>query len=192
LFGELISGERESYTVEKRFLRNDGSTCYCIVSGFCSRDPYGRAEKVYGFGIDITARTKAEEALKERDEDRKNMEERVLVNVKDLVEPYVEKLSTSSLQAQQKAYLDIIKTNLEDIVSPFIHDVYARNLPLTTTEIQVADLIKQNKSTKEIAAFLNLSPRTIESHRKRIRKKLGLQNKNINLQAYLSSLHRNG
>jgi DNA-binding CsgD family transcriptional regulator len=58
-------------------------------------------------------------------------------------------------------------------------------------EIRVADLIQQGSSSKEIAALLGLSLRTIESHRKNIRSRLGIANKNENLRAFLLSLETN-
>jgi DNA-binding CsgD family transcriptional regulator len=58
-------------------------------------------------------------------------------------------------------------------------------------EIRVADLIQQGSSSKEIAALLGLSIRTIESHRKNIRAKLGLANKKENLRGFLQSLETN-
>jgi DNA-binding NarL/FixJ family response regulator len=55
-------------------------------------------------------------------------------------------------------------------------------------EMQLVDLIKQGKLTKEIAHLLNLSKRTIDTHRQNIRKKLGLQNTDTNLRSFLLSL----
>ena len=71
--------------------------------------------------------------------------------------------------------------------------VFSRNLSdghigLTPTEIDVANLIRHGKTTKQIVALLNLSSRTIETHRKNIRKKLGLDNKKVNLSSYLKSM----
>jgi len=59
---------------------------------------------------------------------------------------------------------------------------------LTPTEIQVANLVKDGKTSQEIAEVMNLSRRTVESHRDGIRKKLDLRNRKANLRSYLLSI----
>jgi DNA-binding CsgD family transcriptional regulator len=59
---------------------------------------------------------------------------------------------------------------------------------LTSTEIQIADLIKHGRASKEIASLLNVSPKAISFHRGNIRRKLGLVNKKINLRSHLQLL----
>jgi DNA-binding NarL/FixJ family response regulator len=52
----------------------------------------------------------------------------------------------------------------------------------------VADLIKDGKQDKDITEILNISLDTVKAHRKNIRKKLGINNKRINLRTKLLSL----
>ena len=59
---------------------------------------------------------------------------------------------------------------------------------LTPGETQVANFIRQGKTTKQIADLIGTATSTIDFHRRNIRRKLGLANKEINLQAYLQSL----
>ena len=126
--------------------------------------------------------------LKRRDADKKELEEKVLLNVREMIEPYLNKLKKTKLDEMQKTYLGIIESNLNDIISPFVCGVSINLLNFTPTELQVAKLVKQGKITKEIASILNLSAKTIEFHRDNIRKKLGINNKKINLRTYLLSL----
>jgi two-component system, NarL family, nitrate/nitrite response regulator NarL len=49
-------------------------------------------------------------------------------------------------------------------------------IKLTPKEIQVIQLIEQNKTNVEIAVALQLSVRTIETHRKNIYRKLNCHN----------------
>ncbi|MBW1829909.1 MAG: helix-turn-helix transcriptional regulator, partial [Deltaproteobacteria bacterium] len=84
--------------------------------------------------------------------------------------------------------VSILESNLKDIVSPFARELTRNYLKFTPTEIQVANLVKQGKTTKEIADLMNVSGKTIESHRKNIRKKLGIKNKKENLQTHLLNI----
>lgn len=126
--------------------------------------------------------------LKRREEDKTELEEKVLYNLKDLVLPYIAKLEQSRLSENQKSFLSILKSNLDDIVSPFSRRLAASHLNLTPREIQVANLLKEDRITKEIAELLHMSESSVEFHRHNIRKKLGLVGKKINLRTYLQSL----
>jgi PAS domain S-box-containing protein len=158
------------------------------------------------YSRDVTDQRRAEEALqegkreleevnsalrfllKQREEDQGEFEERVMLNVKELVVPYVEKLKKHGLDSKQMAYLNILESNLNDVISPFAHTLSSQYSSLTPTEIQTAQLIKEGRTSKEIAELLNVSTRTIESHRQNIRVKMGLHTKKTNLRTYLLSM----
>lgn len=123
--------------------------------------------------------------LKERAKDKLSLEEKMLFNVKNIILPYIEKLNNSGLNAAQSAYLNVLESNLNDITSQFSYSLSGKYLNLTPSEIQIVNLIKQNKTTKEIAKLLNLSTSTIDSHRKNIRRKIGITNKKANLITHL-------
>lgn len=127
--------------------------------------------------------------LKRREEDRKELEEKMLFNVKELIEPYVGKMKNSRLDDSQKAYMEIIESNMNDIVSPLARWVSTQHHGLTYTELQITNLIKHGKASKDISNMLNLSLNTIQSYRKSIRRKLGIQNKRVNLRTYLTSVN---
>ncbi len=127
--------------------------------------------------------------LKHRDEDKAEVEERVLSNIQTLIIPFLEKLRNKGLDKKQQSYANILEANLKDIISPFSRRLSLKHLKLTPSEIQIANLIKQGRTSKEIADLLNLSERTIESHRKNIRKKTGIKNKKENLRTHLLNLY---
>ncbi|MBW2172232.1 MAG: PAS domain-containing protein, partial [Deltaproteobacteria bacterium] len=128
----------------------------------------GKVVQVAIYGRDITDQKRAEEALqegkkeleevnsalrfllKQRDEDQTGFEERIMLNVKELVVPYVAKLKKHGLDPKQIAYLNILESNLNDIISPFAHTLSQQYSSLTPTEIQTAQLIKEGRTSKEI------------------------------------------
>lgn len=126
--------------------------------------------------------------LKKREEDKTDMEDNVLTNVKGLVEPYIEKIKKTKLDDRQKTILNIIESNLNEIISPFMRKVSVKYFNLTPQEIRIANLITHGNSSKKIAEILTLSPRTVETHRKNIRRKIGLEGKKANLRSHLLSL----
>jgi DNA-binding CsgD family transcriptional regulator len=134
------------------------------------------------------ANTALKVLLRRREEDRKELEEKVLANTTELVGTYIAKLNNTMLNPRQKQYVEIIESSLNDIVSPFRHRLTSRYSGLTPKEIHVARLIRDGKTTKEMAQILEASASAIDFHRKNIRKKLDLTGKNTNLQSYLSSL----
>ena len=118
------------------------------------------------------------------------LEEKVLLNMKELVIPYIEKLINSrELDEKYRAYLHIIDSNLRDIISSFAHGLSSIQYNLTPMEIQIANLIKQGKTSKEIADLFNLSYFTVNAHRRSIRNKLAIKNKKTNLKSLLMSFH---
>jgi len=126
--------------------------------------------------------------LKQREEDKRELEEKILANVKEILLPYVEKLKRTKLDEHQLANLNVIETNLNDIISPFIRSLTSKYLDLTPREVQVATLVKEGKTTKEIAELLHSSTAAVDFHRNNIRIKLGLKNKKANLRTHLMSL----
>jgi len=132
--------------------------------------------------------TVLETLIAHREKEIGEIEEKIALNLRSLVIPYMEKLSRSQLNNSSRIFLDIALSNLNDIFSSYGSTLSSKKYRLTPRELEVADLIRQNKSNKEIAEILYLSVRSIESHRRWIRKKLGIRGKNINLRNYIRSI----
>ncbi len=126
--------------------------------------------------------------LQRREEDKALLEANVLSNLRELVFPYLDKLKSVRSRAEQQSYVQIIETNLNNIASPFMRTLTAHYADFTPTEIRIANLIREGRSTKEIAFLLHVSDRSVEFHRENIRRKVGLKNKKGNLRAFLLSL----
>lgn len=214
-----LQGEADRYEVEYRLRNKAGSWQWMLSRGqVVARDEQGRALRFIGTITDIT-RLKATEAelqrvkaeleqrvqertaelsesnvaltvlLKKREEDREKLAEQVLSNVTKLVEPFFDRLCECRLTEQQKVLVEILRTNIKELTSPFASNFSTKMIRLTPVEIQVANMVKQGKRSKEIAEILRLSPGTVNVHRKNIRKKLEISHQKTNLQTMLSIDH---
>ncbi len=128
--------------------------------------------------------------LKQREDDKKELGDVVLSNVRELIGPYLERLKKGRLAPVQKALVDILESNLESIISPFASSLSSRHFNLTPTELRVANLVKEGRTNKDIAELLLLSKNTILFHRHNIRTKLGLRNSKMNLRSHLLGLDK--
>jgi PAS domain S-box-containing protein len=108
-----------------------------------------------------------------------------------LVVPYLLDLSVTELDRNQQTFVDIISSNLTNVTSSFVKSLSNWKKKMSPTEIRVADLVKNGKNTKEIAALFNVSPAAISFHRNNIRSKLEITNEKVNLVSYLQNMGNN-
>ena len=134
------------------------------------------------------ANTALKVLLRYREEDQQNIEEKILLNVKKLVFPYVEKLNSTPLTPAQKSCVTVITDNLHNIISPFLKSLSSVYMDFTPREIEVANLVRDGKCAKDIALLLDASIRSIEFHKNNIRRKLGIIHTKKNLRTFLLSL----
>lgn len=126
--------------------------------------------------------------LQKGEHDKKELEEGTVLNVQELVLPYLDRLLQQCSDYGQRETLKVIRSNLVDIVAPFVRSLSLGCSRLTHKEIQIANLIKQGMTSKEIASLLHVSERTVTTHRDNIRKKIGLQSHKVNLRTHLISM----
>jgi len=126
--------------------------------------------------------------LKQMEEKKHDERESILSNVKQLVNPYLKRLKGSKLDRNQRGLADTLEMNLRNITSPLVGRLSSRFLSLTPMEIRIANLVKEGLTNKEMAELLGTSTNTVSSHRYKLRSKLGLKKKGVNLRSYLLSL----
>lgn len=126
--------------------------------------------------------------FRSRREDQEYLEARLQKNINEFVIPYIMKLEKYNMDARNKNYLTILKSNLQDIVSPFLHNICTWYKDLTPTEIAVVVMVRNGMKSKNIAELIGVSVGTVDTHRNNIRKKLGLKKGKVNLRSYLLSI----
>lgn len=200
-------------TYESSIVHADGARHWVIFNKATFSDRDGVVSGLIGSIFDISRRKEDEEILrqreeelsiksrnleevntalkvllKQREEDRNEMEENVLTNVKTSILPCIEKVKEGRLTHHQKACLEILEAQMKKIISPFLHRISQACFDLTPQEIRVADFVKNGNTTKEIADILGISIKTVDYHRDNIRRKLGIKNHHTNLRSFLLKL----
>lgn len=213
LIHALHEGKSDHLHTTRRYIRKEGTVFWGRTGVSAVRDANGNIKYFVTMVEDITEERHAHEAvlrkdkelraqarelqevnaalkvlLDHRDQEKKQLENNILVNAKKMILPYVDKLELATRGNDLAPYVDIVKTNIEELISPFARKLSFSHLALTPTEIQVADLIRHGRSSKEIARIFSVSLSAIHVHRYNIRKKLGLLKRKINLQSHLQSL----
>ena len=199
----ILGIQQPSYEVE--IYHKDGSIKRLEVTEVPIFSTEGQVIAVEGIAHDITERkrifvemqrktgeleeinTAMKILLRQSSESKMELEEKVLANLEDLVIPHLEELEIQLAGKRSKILINVIKSNLEQITSPFSRSLSSGLDRLTPREIQIADLVRNGRTNKEIAELLSISSRTVESYRDKLRTKLKIKNKKTNLRSYLLS-----
>jgi PAS domain S-box-containing protein len=209
--------ETEIGKIELELICKDGRKVITEYNVAVIKDEAGSPKYIISIGRDITERKQTEEALQEahdllekrvkertlelfesnaalkvllnqREQDKEEFENNILSNIKHLVMPYIFKLKNNRLNSEELSYLNIIESNLKEVISPFSQKLSSNYMDFTPREIRIANLIKDGAQDKDIMGILNISLDTVKTHRKNIRRKLGIHGKRINLRTKLLSL----
>jgi DNA-binding CsgD family transcriptional regulator len=120
------------------------------------------------------------------EEEKRDIHRDIRDNVEKVLMPILHELSMTVPKHQRK-YVDLLRDNLEEITSPFVSQLSDKFHSLTPTEIQISSMIRSGLRTKEIAELRGVAMATINRHRERIRRKLGIINSDVNLATFLKT-----
>ncbi|ACU89144.1 PAS domain S-box protein [Desulfomicrobium baculatum] len=203
-YASLLKRHGAVRNFETALRRRDGSLAAMLISGELIE--IADAKRIISVGLDITDRKRLEKdfnattarlkdmhvalrvVFEQREQDRLEMERRVLDNMRMLVTPYLAAVRGENLSSQAAHNLDSAVKALEDITSGFARILNDEYRTLTGNEIRVADMVRSGMTSKEIAVALGLSVTTANFYRASIRKKLRLVGKKVTLGAYLMAL----
>lgn len=134
------------------------------------------------------ANTALKVLLRQREADRQDLEANVLDNIRQLVLPVVRQLTGQELSPRVEGLLASLEFRLQEVTKPFIQRMAAVEPLLTPQEIEIADLIREGLTSKDIAERLHICTSTVNFHRRNLREKLNLRNTRTNLRSYLTGL----
>ncbi len=200
----------KSYELEHRIILSNGEILDLMIKGDVVYNENNEKIKIVGITQDITERKKAENELKlsklELQKQKSEIEQKnialrevigqievekneikndIMTNLNEIILPIIKKIK---LKETSNEYIDLLQILLEKTSSSFGRKITKISYKLTPREIEICTLIESDLSNKDISVLLNISCRTIENHRKNIRNKLGITNKNINLSSFLLHL----
>ena len=112
--------------------------------------------------------------------------------IEQLVLPFLMMLKNDSHEAKKQELISIIEVNLKQLISSYGRPTTfaAASRKLSPKELQIASMVRQGLTSKDIAETLSLSIATVSNHRANIRKKIGLESKNSNLRSQLASMQK--
>jgi len=122
------------------------------------------------------------------EEEKQDIYKSMHANIEKIIMPIIHALALEVSKTQRK-YVDILRTNLEEITSPFISHLSHRFHALTPTEVNICNMIRNGMRTKDIAELRGISTATVNRHREHIRRKLRITNNEVNLATYLQTIN---
>ena len=87
--------------------------------------------------------------LRQRDDDRKELEDAIATNIENLVMPYLKRLKMSPLSSTQTALVEVVESHLRELTSKFLRSIVLDYRILTPTELRVAVLVREGKPQRK-------------------------------------------
>ena len=115
---------------------------------------------------------------------RHELETQVRENLHQVVHPLLARLELV-LPKGGRVLLDMLRQALDNLAEDYGGRSRRDLACLSRKEIEVSNMIRYGLTNKEMAQLMKVSPQTVETHRKNIRRKLGLRGKDTNLSTYL-------
>lgn len=123
--------------------------------------------------------------MKSVDGDRKEFENNLARRIRTQLLPALDRVGGEPSANIRASYLDLVREQLVGLTSGSASEIDASLLKLSKTEIRICQFVQAGSSTKDICEAMNLAFETVQTHRKNIRRKLGLRGRNVNLHSYL-------
>lgn len=126
--------------------------------------------------------------IRAMDDETDTLRREIAAIIRDSIEPTLDKMVHADTMETREAYAKVVVSQLKAAVGGENEEFDEELMQLTPTELEVARYIKAGRSTTEIADMMHSALETVQTHRKNLRKKLGLVGKKTSLQMHLKSL----
>jgi PAS domain S-box-containing protein len=211
-----LGGKTDFYESEHRLRHKSGDYIWIEARGMVTaRDDNGKPLQMSGSLLDVTRRKTLEREiastheelerlvaartdelketntalmvlLKQRENEKNELESAVETNIRSKLYRHIDKLRSFNLNDDQIAILDMFDKDIRGIMSSFNSNMKMYFPSLSPRETQILERVQQGKKSKDIALEFNISIRTVNLLRYRIRKKLNINGKKVNLESVMS------
>ncbi len=203
--------EKRNLGIDIYVRRPDGSRRAVYVQGFLQVDQTGHVQGIVGTIQDVTDRKAVEEVLRDREQKlteqnalleqktaalrelieqfksgKNEVERQVGAKINEIVFPLIHRAKENLTPSAMKAVINTLENSLHDIARSLDVGIGEKISSLSRREKEISYLVREGMSSKEIAETLGISYRSVTTHRRNIRKKLGLVAKKVDLGAHLS------
>jgi PAS domain S-box-containing protein len=188
----IKDGSVRSCLVSAELIELEGHTCLIAVTRDVTESRLAEerlretTEKLRRDHVELVRKNiTLNEVLVHIDQEREQYRHELCTNVDNLVQPMLKKLrEDGSIPASE---YDRLQGALDKVTGRHI-DQFKNNVSkLTPRELDILEMIRAGRSSKQIAESLGLSSQTVHKHRQSIRRKLQIDHREINLAAYLRS-----
>ncbi len=125
------------------------------------------------------------EVLQHLEQEKQGYRHEIAANVDNLLRPMLRKLREQGRLDRRD--VDLLQRGLDEVTGRDI-DQFKNNVSkLTPRELDILEMIRSGRSSKQIAEALDLSSQTVHKHRQSIRRKLQIDHREINLATFLRS-----
>ncbi|MDC7217914.1 MAG: PAS domain S-box protein [Spirochaetales bacterium] len=132
-------------------------------------------------GMNVALRTVIESV----EEEKKDMHEDFAQQVREQIMPALDRMIKEPVPQMRRSFGKFIKERLSALAGETGDHFEELLLKLTPREVEVCRYIESGKSTERIGELLSITADTVRTHRKNIRRKLGLKGKSVSLISYL-------
>ena len=213
--GYLKQGQK-TYQQRYRIVTAAGEVRWIEDWNTVIRDERGETTHVQGLMLDVTGRQRVEDsllhtytelqektlqideanaalqdALRLVEVQRERVTAELLANLHGLLLPMLDHLKANTSGVNRR-YVELVEESLRTLTDPFVGRLEGRRYGLTPAELQICYLIRGGLATKQIARSQSVSVETVRTHRRNIRRKLGLARSGRNLAVFLKNLGVSG
>jgi len=178
---------------------DDGGRLFCLIEHVRSITDLGEEERAMDALRkrvklqDHTAhdpRVALEALLRSGDHAERRAVADVLANVASSVSPVIARLKDRLASSEHLADIELLERQLTRITSPLIGRLAVQNREFTPREREIASLIAEGRTSKEIAERLCLTVKAVDFHRMNLRRKLHMGGCSQSLQGRLLELEQ--